>query len=67
MFVNALYPHPCAICMFGEQKPVEGIEIPKTAVKSNYDPSMGADLMLITVESSAAPNQNCRLLTQRSK
>lgn len=67
MFVNALNPHTCTICMSGEQKPVEGIEFPKTVVKSNYDPSMGTVLMLITVESSATPNQNCRLLTQRSK
>lgn len=67
MFVNALNPHTYAICISGKQKPVEDIEFPKTVVKNNYDPSMGADLMLITVESPASANQNCRLLTQRSK
>ena len=49
------------------QKRVDGIELLKTVVKNSYDPSMGANLMLITVESSAAADQNCRLLTQRSK
>lgn len=67
MFVSALNPHMYAICISGEQKPVEGIELLKTVVKNNYDPSLGADLMLITVESSASADQNCRLLTQRSK
>lgn len=47
-----------SICMSGEQKPVGGIEPHKTGVKNICDPSMGADLRLITIESSGTAVQN---------